>query len=629
LGAERVERGCKVFEPAVAAILAHHEAKSGHTFMRQAADRALTLGYRVVPPGGSGHAKYVRLLLDEQGPGAPVTLYLDGSRLTAGGKDLRAFAASLPGAVPTKRDVQFPLGTVESHVLQAFAAWAASGAPKPGRAPRAAPPTIGGRPTAAPKAKPRPPWENQPLSGYLPPSPNAGGHYVPPPIPVRATAQAAPPRTAESRRQRTLIIAAVCGLLLLLGIALSGGIGASVGLAGLAVVVIGATALVRGEVAWAHILGRGVGGAVLAGGLALCVLGGTLTPTTTGSADLAAPPSPTSPSAKPSPTEVEIAAAEAALAETETRENPVTPDVLVQDPANGILADQAEAAAVESAPPTSALAALAAIEAKGRAPKTGYDRALFGPGWGDTDHNGCDTRNDILGRDLDGDAFKPGTHDCVVLTGGLTDPYSGRVIAFQRGVSTSELVQIDHVVPMSDAWQKGAQGWDAARRLAFANDPLNLLAVDGSLNMAKGDGDAATWLPPNKAYRCAYVARQVAVKVKYGLWMTQAEKDATATVLSSCPNEPLPGGIVAQIPEKVAEPAPAPAPAPAPKPVPAPKPAPAPVPKPAPAPAPAPANTVNPGSFCAPAGATGVTSTGKPMVCRTSDTDSRNRWRSP
>jgi hypothetical protein len=221
---------------------------------------------------------------------------------------------------------------------------------------------------------------------------------------------------------------------------------------------------------------------------------------------------------------------------------------------------------------------------KGRAPRTGYARDDFGSGWVDTDHNGCDTRNDILARDLTGDTFKPGTHNCVVLTGTLADPYSGRAISFQRGQGTSEAVQIDHVVALSDAWQKGAQGLDMARRTAFANDPLNLLAVDGPLNMSKGDGDAATWLPPNKSYRCAYVARQVAVKVSYGLWMTQAEKNAIATVLSTCPNEPLPGGVVAQIPAPVAAPAPAPAPKPAPKPVPAPAPKPAPAPAPAPAP---------------------------------------------
>ncbi|SOC48897.1 Excalibur calcium-binding domain-containing protein [Blastococcus aggregatus] len=213
-----------------------------------------------------------------------------------------------------------------------------------------------------------------------------------------------------------------------------------------------------------------------------------------------------------------------------------------------------EAAAPSDGPPGTALAALAELAVKGRAPRTGYDRDLFGNGWVDTDRNGCDTRNDVLARDLTGETFKPGTRDCVVLTGSLADPYSGRTIAFQRGEGTSEAVQIDHVVALSDAWQKGAQQWDADARARFANDPLNLLAVDGPLNMQKSDGDAATWLPPATSFRCTYVARQVAVKVGYGVWVTQAEKDAMATVLSACPDEPLPAGAVAAVP-----PAPAPA----------------------------------------------------------------------
>src|SRR4051794_11932773 len=136
-----------------------------------------------------------------------------------------------------------------------------------------------------------------------------------------------------------------------------------------------------------------------------------------------------------------------------------------------------ETAAPEAAGRTTALAALAAVEVKGRAPRTGYERDNFGSGWVDTDRNGCDTRNDVLARDLSNETFKPGTRNCVVLTGTLADPYSGRSIAFQRGQGTSDDVQIDHVVALSDAWQKGAQAMDGGRRTAFANDPLNLLAV--------------------------------------------------------------------------------------------------------------------------------------------------------
>ena len=148
-----------------------------------------------------------------------------------------------------------------------------------------------------------------------------------------------------------------------------------------------------------------------------------------------------------------------------------------------------------TAQPGSALAIAEGLTVKGRAPKTGYDRDLFGGGWVDTDRNGCDTRNDILARDLTNVTYRPGTRDCVVETGTLADPYSGTLIAFVKGNTTSNDVQIDHVVALSDAWQKGAQQWNGNTRIAFANDPLNLLAVDGPLNLQKGDGDTATWLP--------------------------------------------------------------------------------------------------------------------------------------
>lgn len=181
------------------------------------------------------------------------------------------------------------------------------------------------------------------------------------------------------------------------------------------------------------------------------------------------------------------------------------------------------------------LAQLEALPVKGRAPKTGYSREEFGPAWTDVDHNGCDTRNDVLRRDLTKVVAKPGTHECIVVRGVLNDPYTGRSIPFTRGQGTSTAVQIDHVVALSDAWQKGAQQLPPDRRRQLANDPLNLLAVDGPANGSKSDGDAATWLPPNKGYRCAYVARQVAVKTTYKLWMTSGEKAAIRSVLALCP----------------------------------------------------------------------------------------------
>jgi hypothetical protein len=183
----------------------------------------------------------------------------------------------------------------------------------------------------------------------------------------------------------------------------------------------------------------------------------------------------------------------------------------------------------------SAIQTLNELAVKGRAPKTGYERSQFGDGWAVVD--GCDMRNIVLARDLKNIE----TNDkCQVVSGTLSDPYTGKTIIFQRGPSTSDDVQIDHVVALSDAWQKGAQQLRPEEREALANDPLELLAVDGGANQAKSDGDAASWLPPNKAFRCQYIARQVAVKKKYGLWVTVAEKEAMARVLSTCPNQTLP-----------------------------------------------------------------------------------------
>jgi hypothetical protein len=192
-------------------------------------------------------------------------------------------------------------------------------------------------------------------------------------------------------------------------------------------------------------------------------------------------------------------------------------------------------AALASAPAVDSTAAtrlLAQLPVKGRAPKTGYNRDQFGPAWLDVDRNGCDTRNDILARDLTGETLQG---RCVVLSGTLADPYTGRTIVFRRGLTTSTQVQIDHMVALSDAWQKGAQQLSLATRQQLANDPLNLQAVDGPTNEAKGDGDAATWLPPNRGYWCAYVARQVQVKAKYRLWVTAAEHDRIAQILRGCP----------------------------------------------------------------------------------------------
>jgi len=188
------------------------------------------------------------------------------------------------------------------------------------------------------------------------------------------------------------------------------------------------------------------------------------------------------------------------------------------------------------AAPIEALVALNNLEVKGRAPKTGYARSQF-PHWSDPDRNGCDARNDTLKRDLTNITYKAGTRECKVIAGQLLDPFSGKVITFS---TTKVVIDIDHVVALSNAWQTGAAYFDKNKRSQIANDPLNLLAVDSKLNRQKGDGDAATWLPPSKAFRCEYVARQVAVKAKYGLWVTKPEKVAIDKILSTCVGQKLP-----------------------------------------------------------------------------------------
>lgn len=184
----------------------------------------------------------------------------------------------------------------------------------------------------------------------------------------------------------------------------------------------------------------------------------------------------------------------------------------------------------------SAMEALDELVVKGRAPKTGYSRSEFGSGWASV--GGCDMRNIILQSQLQDSILSD--DECIVLSGQLSDPYTNDSIDFIRGSSTSSKVQIDHVVALSDSWQKGSYSWDESKRIQIANDPLNLLAVSGPANLQKGDSDAASWLPPNKSFRCRYVARQIAVKKKYEVWITSAEKSAMKRVLNGCPGQILP-----------------------------------------------------------------------------------------
>ncbi|MGH3675922.1 MAG: HNH endonuclease family protein [Mycobacterium sp.] len=184
-----------------------------------------------------------------------------------------------------------------------------------------------------------------------------------------------------------------------------------------------------------------------------------------------------------------------------------------------------------------ARAMLDGLPVKGWDRHTDFARYRFGESWSDDvnvefGHNGCNTRDDLLRRDLADLLVRPGT--CYAQSGVLHDPYTGETIAFTRGPDTSEAVQIDHLVSLSDAWYKGARDWDDQRRRDFANDPRNLLAVGAQVNFDKAFRDATAWLPPNVGFHCEFVTRQIAVKTAYRLWVSANEKRAMADVLADC-----------------------------------------------------------------------------------------------
>ncbi|UUL76211.1 excalibur calcium-binding domain-containing protein [Pseudarthrobacter sp. Fe7] len=386
------------------------------------------------------------------------------------------------------------------------------------------------------------------------------------------------PRPPRKPRISTFIVAGITALAMLFG-ALSGGVGGTLIFLGISFALTGLYVLLTGRRSWAWLPARRKAGAVAIAASFALLVGGAVALPGVASADLKAASSASTATATP------VKASPAATAKASPSSTPTpTADTTGEplDPENPYVLAAGVTATAPNAQPayaTKALDLLAALPVKGRAPKTGYDRARFGQAWADVDRNGCDTRNDILKRDLTGITYTNSV-PCKVQSGTLADPYTGKTISFVRGSATSTAVQIDHVVALSDAWQKGAQQLTPEQRTAFANDPLNLQATDGPTNQQKGDGDAATWLPPNKGFRCEYVARQVSVKATYGLWVTQAEHDAIARILGDCPGQVAPTNQQAPAPVAAA-PAPAavaPAPAPA---------APAPV---APAPAaPAPA----------------------------------------
>jgi len=380
--------------------------------------------------------------------------------------------------------------------------------------------------------------------------------------PARKSARTRAGITDRHRADPATLAGGVALALSALAGALSSGFGGAVFMSGLFALVVAVVALVRGRVAWARLGSRAAGGVALGASLILMTAGAVAVPPngsgTSGPATTSIALQTTGAAAQPQAQAEALREAEAAATADAAR--------AAEASASASAAKEADAVttAVPPAKAGTALAAASALTVKGRAPKTGYSRDQFGQAWFDTDRNGCDTRNDILRRDLVSRAMQ---NACKVMAGTLApDPYTGTTIRFIYGGASE--VDIDHVVSLSDAWQKGGATWAAGTRLALANDPLNLLVVGSSANRSKGDGDAATWLPPKTSYRCAYVARQVAVKGKYGIWVTAAERDAMTRVLATCPTLPLPGpGSASTAADRAgsqAQPAPGPAPRPAP-----------------------------------------------------------------
>ncbi|HHV22702.1 MAG TPA: DUF1524 domain-containing protein [Propionibacterium sp.] len=265
--------------------------------------------------------------------------------------------------------------------------------------------------------------------------------------------------------------------------------------------------------------------------------------------------------------------------------------------------------------PTTAQQALAMTPVKEHTATPGYDRRSFNFNGFDFDRNGCDTRNDILRRDLTDPVIKPGSNGCRVESGVLHDRYSGDTLSVTR-----DQVDIDHVVSLGNAWVSGAITWPVEKRQEFANDPLNLVATQSRFNRTKAEHDVTGWLPPHVPAQCPFVARQLAVKWRYDLAVSPAEHDVMAEVLAGCPGLPLPNGTEAPLDPHVGAPV-------MPRPVPPPS-TPGSDPSPLGDPAEHPTATgVSPGAFCSPEGAPGLSRTGAPMRCTQLSGETRPRWR--
>ncbi len=191
------------------------------------------------------------------------------------------------------------------------------------------------------------------------------------------------------------------------------------------------------------------------------------------------------------------------------------------------------------------------FEIPGRIHENDYRRAAFGESWTDENsapggHNGCDTRNDILDRDLIEKTYVAISRcPTAVATGVLYDPYTNAVVHFTRGEQVGAAVQIDHLVPLALAWDLGARNWTDEMRTRFANDPANLIAVSGGANQDKGDGEPARWMPPNTSFWCQYAMQFIAVLRGYGLPVDAPSAIVLRGATKTCP--PCRNGISSSV----------------------------------------------------------------------------------
>ncbi|MGS0685447.1 GmrSD restriction endonuclease domain-containing protein [Nakamurella sp. GG22] len=337
------------------------------------------------------------------------------------------------------------------------------------------------------------------------------------------------PRPPPNHARKKVVGRIVLGIVLLFGLLLSLAAAATSGVfgvllvVGLTLLVLGLVVVLLGRRIWSMASPRKAGLVVGCAGLIATVLGAALLPATTPAQNTAG--------------QLSATAAPTVLATSSS--NSATPTAT-----SGVSVDQVEAM-IAAAGHGTALAALGSLSMSDSGIPRGYDRKQFGQAWADANRNGCDTRNDILARDLTNLTLKPGTNGCVVTSGILLDPYTAETVTIDGSQSNTGAVEIDHVVSLSDAWASGARSWNAAQRQTFANDPFELLAVTAEANGLKGSDGADSWLPSNAAFQCQFVARQIAIKVKYDLTVRSDERLAQAGVLSSCTQETPPVDIAA------------------------------------------------------------------------------------